>query len=173
MERTRACDCDFSATPERTRRDPPKTCRIEGVRLGATQRNGSPSAIGSTACRVGPNTSSKASRKAMSTSGMVTGSPRSARLVTPCSEMPQGTMPVKWRRSGSTLMLTPWKLTQRPHANSNCRDLVLDPGPFLGPRHPNADASRPHFALHVELRQPRDDPALQSPTKARTSPKRA
>ena len=44
---------------------------------------------------------------------MPTGRPRSTRLVTPWPRMPQGTMPSKWPRSGSTLMAMPWKLTQR------------------------------------------------------------
>ncbi len=42
----------------------------------------------------------------------MTGRPRSTRLVTPWSRMPQGTIPSKWPRSGSTLIEMPWKLTQ-------------------------------------------------------------
>ncbi len=43
--------------------------------------------------RVSPKIGSKAARRAMSTSGRLTMRPRSARLVTPCSRTPQGTMP--------------------------------------------------------------------------------
>ena len=44
---------------------------------------------------VGPNTSSNVPRMHRSTSGIVTGMPRSTRLVTPCRRTPQGTMPEK------------------------------------------------------------------------------
>src|SRR5215204_4449479 len=40
-----------------------------------------------------PNAASKVARKAMSTSAIETGMPRRASEVTPCSRMPQGTMP--------------------------------------------------------------------------------
>lgn len=43
--------------------------------------------------QAGSNASSQASRSAMSTSSMPTGRPKSTSDVTPCSAMPQGTMP--------------------------------------------------------------------------------
>src|SRR5690625_3713598 len=61
----------------------------------------------------GPKTSSKVSRRARSRSGSVTGRPSSTSEVTPCSRMPQGTMPSKWERSGSRLIARPWSVTQR------------------------------------------------------------
>src|SRR5690554_7706994 len=61
----------------------------------------------------GPNTSSKVSRSATSRSASVTGRPRSTREVTPCSRMPQGTMPAKCERSGSRLIEMPCSVTQR------------------------------------------------------------
>ena len=62
---------------------------------------------------MGPNTSSQAARNALSTSGIDTGIPKAARLVTPCSRTPQGIMPEKCERSGSTLSAMPCQLTQR------------------------------------------------------------
>ena len=46
------------------------------------------------AVSVGVNTSSQAARRAASASAMVALTPRACRLVTPCSLMPQGMMPV-------------------------------------------------------------------------------
>src|SRR5690606_20163991 len=61
--------------------------------------------------RTGPNRRSKAARRAMSTSDRPARCPRSSMLVTPWSLIPQGTMPLKWLRSGATLCATPWKVT--------------------------------------------------------------
>src|SRR5208282_3440327 len=50
---------------------------------------------------------------AASTSAMPAFTPSAARLVTPCSRMPQGTMPEKCERSGFTFSASPCQLTQR------------------------------------------------------------
>ncbi len=47
----------------------------------------------------GPKIPLNAALSAMSASLMVTGNPRSTRLVTPCSLMPQGMIPPKCERS--------------------------------------------------------------------------
>ena len=62
-----------------------------------------------------PNRRSNSRRNTASTSAMDTGIPRPTRLVTPrCAcEIPQGTMPEKCDRSGSTLNDRPWNVTQR------------------------------------------------------------
>src|SRR5262249_4325417 len=50
---------------------------------GRTKRAFAPGCLGRTHARVGPNSVSNSRRSTMSTSGMVTGTPRSTRLVTP------------------------------------------------------------------------------------------
>ena len=57
--------------------------------------------------RIGPKKVSKASRNRISASCIGIGRPRSTRLVTPCARTPQGTIPEKCSRSGSTLMASP------------------------------------------------------------------
>ena len=71
----------------------------ELFRAGRPPRRASAAGLRYSARRT-PNTSSNATRIATSTSAIVTGSPRSWRLVTPCSRMPHGTIPSKCERSG-------------------------------------------------------------------------
>src|SRR6478609_2604725 len=64
---------------------------------------------------VGPKIASNSRLSAASTSGILTGRPRSTSDVTPrCAALtPHGTMPAKCERSGSTLSAMPWNVTQR------------------------------------------------------------
>ena len=103
---------------------------------------------------------------ARSRSAIVTGRPRSTRLVTPCSETPQGTMPAKCESSGSTLMAMPLKLTQRRNrmpiaAILSSAGWPSGSGGRVRPRHPDADAILAALAFNVELGQRADDPVFQ------------
>ena len=78
---------------------------------------------------------------------MVTGRPRSTRLVTPWPRMPQGTMPAKCARSGSTLIATPWKRDPAADAHADGGDLVLGRAAVrlrrpVGAHDPDADPAR-------------------------------
>jgi hypothetical protein len=68
----------------------------------------------------------------MSTSGIETIRPRSARLVTPWPAMPHGTIPAKCSRSGSTLSEMPCRLTQRRRRMPIAAILSSTPGPRSG-----------------------------------------
>ena len=69
--------------------------------------------------------------------------PRSARLVTPASRMPHGTMPAKWREVGRDVEAEAVRAhpARQPHADG--RDLVVAVRSPLGTAHPDADAARP------------------------------
>ena len=85
---------------------------------------------------------------------MVTGRPRSTRLVTPCSRMPQGTMPSKWLEvridvDGDAVEADP---AAQLHADGG--DLVLAGAVRLGgcrAADPDADPAGAPLARHVEL----------------------
>jgi hypothetical protein len=71
--------------------------------------------------------------------------------------MPQGTMPSKWLRSGSTLIAMPWKATQRRSARRSRRSCPR-PGRRrarrpVGADHPDADAARAALAGDAEFGQ--------------------
>ena len=107
---------------------------------------------------IGPNTSLKAVFIATSTSAIVAGMPRSTRLVTPCSAIPQGTMPVKWVRSGLHIQRHAVEGHPAAHAHADGSDLVF---PAAIAHDPDADAALAPFALDVELRQRADQPFLE------------
>ena len=69
------------------------------------------------------------------------------------SATPQGTMPEKCDRSGSTLSAMPCRLTQRLQPDADGGDLVLAAGALVGPAHPDADAVLAPLAAHVEGRR--------------------
>ena len=71
--------------------------------------------------------------------------PSACRLVTPCSRMPQGTIPSKCRNSGATLSDTPCQLTQRVRRTP--RAAILHSRPVAG------------SATHTPMRPSRSSPA--------------
>ncbi len=75
--------------------------------------------------------------------------------------MPQGTMPSKWARSGSTLSEMPWSVTQRFTRMPMAAILSLGLRALVGALHPDADAILAPLAAHVEGVQRADDPVLQ------------
>src|SRR5690606_23519220 len=111
-------------------------------------------------CEFHAKTRAKPAFSARSRSAIVTGRPRSTRLVTPCSRIPQGTMPSKWLRSGSTLIAIPWKLIQRRSLTPMAAILSSRGAPSAAAG-PAAHTPRPDLALHVELREGGDDPVLE------------
>ena len=111
-------------------------CRLSGT-LGVSRARVESkvvTAFGRYASRNGseavPNTSSQAARRATSASFIVAGMPSAARLVTPNCGSPQGMMPPKWERFGSTFSATPCQLTHRVTRTPMAP--ILDSNPVTG-----------------------------------------
>ncbi len=67
---------------------------------------------------------------------MLTFSPRSRKLVTPCSRTPQGTMPSKWREIGRQIDADAVEAHPVPDADSDGSNLVFPvsaPDPYANP----------------------------------------
>ena len=74
---------------------------------------------------------------------------------------PQGTMPEKCERSGSTLSAMPCSVTQRGTRMPMAAILSSQPVALVGPAHPDADAVLAPLAAHVEGGERADQPFLQ------------
>ena len=98
---------------------------------------------------------------AASTSSMVTGMPRSTRLVTPCSVTPQGTMPVEVREVRLDVQADAVEGHPAPDPDADGGDLVLRGLALVGPAHPHPDPVLPALAADVEGIEGGDDPGLQ------------
>ena len=85
--------------------------------------------------------------------------PRACRLVTPYSRMPQGTMPPKWPRSGSTFSATPCQLTQRVTRTPMAPILASAPVAGSATQMPTRPSRR--SPLDVEAVEGADQPFLQ------------
>src|SRR5438552_4070282 len=114
---------------------------------------------------IGANASSKLACSAASRSASPAAMPRSASEVTPCSAMPQGTMPEKCSRSGATLMASPCMVTQRRTRTPMAAIFCSDPGGALGHRrHRLVIADEPARTLPFH-------PHIESPSRLSAPPR--
>ena len=98
---------------------------------------------------------------AASTSSMVTGMPRSTRLVTPCSRHAAGHDAGKVREVRLDVQADAVEGHPAPDPDADGGDLVLRGLALVGPAHPHPDPVLPALAADVEGIEGGDEPGLQ------------
>ena len=96
-----------------------------------------------------------------STSGIVTGMPRSTRLVTPCSRHAAGHDAGEVREVRLDVQADAVEGHPAPDPDADGGDLVLRGLALVGPAHPHADPVLPPLAADVEGIEGGDEPGLQ------------